>query len=140
LNGNRTYYLTRLHPPFLTSIGLAVYDHLPKNEETQLWLARVFRAAIKEYYTVWMSPPRLTDKGLSRFYGEQIGPAPEVEPGHFDAIYRPYAEERELDIRTFEEQCKAGKFTIPVQVGLAYLSPDLGVRLNSLIPPEWVFE
>lgn len=52
----------------------------------------------------------------------------------------PYAEERELDIRTFEEQYKAGKFTIPVQVGLAYLSPDLGVRLNSLIPPEWVFE
>jgi alpha,alpha-trehalase len=33
LNGNRTYYLTRSHPPFLTSIGLAVYDHLPKNEE-----------------------------------------------------------------------------------------------------------
>src|SRR5262245_3993432 len=39
LNGNRTYYLTRSHPPFLTSIGLAVYDHLPKNEEEQLWLA-----------------------------------------------------------------------------------------------------
>jgi alpha,alpha-trehalase len=113
LNGNRTYYLTRSQPPFLTSIGLAVYDHLPKNEETQLWLARVFRAAIKEYYTVWMSPPRLTDTGLSRFYGEGIGPAPEVEQGHFDAIYRPYAEERELDIRIFEEQYKAEKFTIP---------------------------
>ena len=55
-------------------------------------------------------------------------------------IYRSYAEERELDIRTFEEQYKAGKFTILVQVGLAYLSPDLGVRLNSLIPPEWIFE
>lgn len=113
LNGNRTYYLTRSHPPFLTSIGLAVYDHLPKNEETQLWLARVFRAAIKEYYAVWMSPPRLTDTGLSRFYGEGIGPAPEVEKGHFDAIYRSYAEERELDVRTFEDQYKAGNFTIP---------------------------
>jgi alpha,alpha-trehalase len=113
LNGNRTYYLTRSHPPFLTSIGLAVYDHLPKNEETQLWLARVFRAAIKEYYTVWTSPPRLTETGLSRFYGERIGPAPEVEAGHFDAIYRPYAEELGLDIRTFEDQYKAGQFTIP---------------------------
>jgi alpha,alpha-trehalase len=113
LNGNRTYYLTRSHPPFLTSIGLAVYHHLPKNEETQLWLARVFRAAIKEYYTVWMSPPRLTETGLSRFYGEEIGPAPEVEEGHYDAIYRPYAEERKLDIRTFEELYKAGQFTIP---------------------------
>jgi alpha,alpha-trehalase len=113
LNGNRTYYLTRSHPPFLTSLGLAVYDHLPKKEETQLWLARVLRAAIKEYYAVWMSPPRLTDTGLSRFYGERIGPAPEVEPGHFDAIYRPYAEGRGLDVRVFEEQYKAGNFTIP---------------------------
>ena len=113
LNGNRTYYLTRSHPPFLTSIGLAVYDHLPKNEETHLWLVRVLRAAIKEYCTVWMSPPRLTDTGLSRFYGEEIGPAPEVEQGHFDAIYRPYAEAHKLDIRTFEEQYKAGNFTIP---------------------------
>lgn len=113
LNGNRTYYLMRSHPPFLTSLGLAVYAHLPKNDEMQLWLARVFRAAIKEYYTVWMSPPRLTDTGLSRFYGEAIGPAPEVERGHFDAIYRPYAEARELDIRTFEEQYKAGKLMIP---------------------------
>lgn len=113
LNGNRSYYLTRSNPPFLTSIGLAVYDQLPKNQETQLWLARVFRAAIKEYYTVWMSPPRLTDTGLSRFYGEALGPAPEVEQGHFDAIYRPYAEKRDLDIRTFEQQYKAGTFTIP---------------------------
>ncbi len=113
LNGNRSYYLTRSNPPFLTSIGLAVYDQLPKNQETQLWLARVFRAAIKEYYTVWMSPPRLTDTGLSRFYGEALGPAPEVEQGHFDAIYRPYAEKRDLDIRTFEQQYKSGAFTIP---------------------------
>jgi alpha,alpha-trehalase len=113
LNGNRTYYLTRSHPPFLTSLALAVYDHLPKNEETQLWLARVFRAAIKEYYSVWMSPPRLTETGLSRFYGEGIGPPPEVEQGHFDAIYRPYAEQRTLNIRTFEEQYKAGTIRIP---------------------------
>jgi alpha,alpha-trehalase len=26
------------------------------------------------------------------------------------------------------------------QVGLGYLSPDLSVRLNNLIPPEWLFE
>lgn len=113
LNGNRTYYLTRSQPPFLTSMGLAVYEHLPKNEETQMWLARVFHAAIKEYYTVWMRKPRLTDTGLSRFYAEGLGPPPEVEAGHFDAIYRPYAEERRLDVRTFETLYKAGEFTIP---------------------------
>ena len=113
LNGNRTYYLTRSQPPFLTSMGLTVYEHLPKNDEAKTWLAGVFRAAIKEYYTVWMSKPRLTDTGLSRFYGEGLGPSPEVETGHFDAIYRPYAEERKLDARTFEEKYKAGEFEIP---------------------------
>ena len=106
LNGNRTYYLTRSQPPFLTSMGLAVYEHLPKNDKAQTWLARVFRAAIEEYYTVWMSNPHLTDTGLSRFYGEGLGPSPEVETGHFDAIYRPYAEERKLDVRTFEGNTK----------------------------------
>ena len=78
-----------------------------------MWLRRVFRAAIKEYYTVWMNKPRLTDTGLSRYYGEGFGPPPEVEKGHFDAIYRPYAEERKLDIRTFEQRYKAGEFEIP---------------------------
>lgn len=113
LNANRTYYLTRSQPPFLTSMGLAVYEHLPKNDEAKTWLARVFRAAIKEYSTVWMSKPRLTETGLSRFYGEGLGPPPEVEEGHFDAIYRPYADQHDLDVQTFEQKYKAGEFTIP---------------------------
>jgi alpha,alpha-trehalase len=113
LNGNRSYYLTRSQPPLLTSMGLAIYEHLPKNEETQVWLGRVMRAAIKDYYTVWMSPPRLTETGLSRYYGEGLGPPPEVEPGHYDAVYRPYAEARHLDLRTFEAQYKAGALSIP---------------------------
>jgi alpha,alpha-trehalase len=113
LNGNRTYYLTRSQPPFLTSMGLAVSEHLPPKDEARRWLARVFRAAIKEYYTVWMQKPRLTDTGLSRYYAEGIGPPPEVEKGHFDAIYRPYAEQRHLDVRTFEQQYKAGEFAVP---------------------------
>lgn len=112
LNGNRTYYLTRSHPPFLTSMGLAVYEHLPKNGEAKAWLARVFRAAIKEYATVWMTTPRLTDTGLSRYYGEGLGPPAEVEQGHYDAMYRPYAEERRLDVRTFERMYKSGTLTI----------------------------
>ncbi len=30
LNANRTYYLTRSQPPFLTSMALAVYERLPR--------------------------------------------------------------------------------------------------------------
>ena len=113
LNANRTYYLTRSQPPFLTSMALAVYEHLPKKTESTTWLKNVFRAAIKDYYTVWMSKPRLTETGLSRYYGSGLGPPPEVEEGHFDAIYKPYADQHRLDVRAFEEKYKAGQVRVP---------------------------
>jgi alpha,alpha-trehalase len=92
LNANRSYYLTRSEPPFLTSMALAVYRHLPDDTASVVWLRNVFRAAIKEYREVWIGEARLTKIGLSRYYGSGIGPPPEVEPGHCDAVYAPYAE------------------------------------------------
>ena len=113
LNANRTYYLTRSQPPFLTSMSLAVYHRLPKNTESKTWLRTVFRAAIKDYYTVWMSKPRLTEIGLSRYYGSGLGAPPEVEEGHFDAIYKPYADQHKSDVRASEEKYKAGELKVP---------------------------
>jgi alpha,alpha-trehalase len=112
LNANRSYYLTRSQPPFLTSMALAVYKRLPKSLETKGWLQTAFRAAIKEHYTVWMNENHLTKTGLSRYYGSGIGPPPEVEEGHFDAIYKPYADKHGMDVRTFEKKHKAGKTRI----------------------------
>jgi alpha,alpha-trehalase len=106
LNANRTYYLTRSQPPFLTSMALAVYQNLPKNDATKSWLRHVFQTAIVEYYTVWMGKDRLTPTGLSRYYGTGTGPPPEVEEGHFEAIYKPHADQHALDVRTFEEKYK----------------------------------
>ena len=112
LNANRTYYLTRSQPPFLTSMTLAVYGRLPKNTETKTWLKNALRAAIADYDTVWMSKPRLTETGLSRYYGSGLGPPPEVEEGHFDAIYKPYADQNKLDVGAFEEKYKAGELRV----------------------------
>ncbi len=113
LNANRTYFLTRSQPPFLTSMATAVYRRLPRDQESKAWLQEVLEAAIKEYHEVWMSPDRLTVTGLSRYFGSGLGPPPEVEPGHFDAVYRPYAAERGLDVRSFERSYKAGEITEP---------------------------
>ena len=113
LNANRTYYLTRSQPPFLSSLAAAVYRRLPKDQESKAWLREVFAAAIKEYHEVWMHPDRLTVTGLSRYFGNGLGPPPEVEPGHFDAVYRPYAANRGLDVRSFEQSYKAGEITEP---------------------------
>lgn len=103
LNANRSYYLTRSQPPFLTDMILQVYRRLPDKQPG--WLRESFCAAIKEYYSVWMSPPRfVSDVGLSRFHGEGIGMPPETESSHFDAVLLPYAEKHGLSISEFSKK------------------------------------
>jgi len=87
LNANRTYYLTRSQPPFLTSMALAVYERLPKGGESTLWLRGAIEAAILEYEHVWTAPEHMTDVGLSRYSDSGFGPPPEVEEGRFDSIF-----------------------------------------------------
>jgi alpha,alpha-trehalase len=74
LNANRTYYLTRSQPPFLTDMINRVYNVLPKNEGNARWLIKSFKAAMKEYHLVWMSTKRFVPEiGLSRFHPDGIG-------------------------------------------------------------------
>ncbi|KAG0170044.1 alpha,alpha-trehalase nth1 [Apophysomyces sp. BC1034] len=99
LNANRSYYLCRSQPPFLTDMALRVYEHLQnqtqkgeEDEKNTRWLRGVIQAAIKEYHTVWMCEPRLDVKtGLSRFRPEGLGIPPETEASHFDHVITPYA-------------------------------------------------
>lgn len=113
LNANRTYYLTRSQPPFLTSMALAVFDNLPKNEDSKTWLKTALLAAIKEYQTVWMDNNHTTPIGLNRYYGSGLGVPPEVEPGHFDAIFTPWAEKDNLPLEEFIRQYKRRKIECP---------------------------
>lgn len=112
LNANRTYYFTRSQPPFFTSMIRTVYAKLPKNNETKQWLQKAIGAAIKEYLNVWLSPERLTPTSLSRYFDTGKGPPPEVEPGHFDVIFKPYAEKHKMDVKEFEEAYRLGKFHV----------------------------
>ena len=74
LNANRTYYLTRSQPPFLTEMLLGVY----RQTRDRSWLAESVEAAIT-YYRYWASAPHLTRQtGLSRYFDLGDGPAPEV--------------------------------------------------------------
>lgn len=113
LNANRTYYLTRSQPPFLTSMIRAVYSELPRNEKSKAWLRATLSAAIQEYETVWMGPDRLTKTGLSRYAGWSIGVSPEVEPGHFDSAFAPFAEKRGITVAKYSELYKLGKIREP---------------------------
>jgi alpha,alpha-trehalase len=74
LNANRTYYLTRSQPPFLTQTLLAVYKLHPDRN----WLKNAVEA-IEKYYRFWTVEPHLTpETGLSRYFDLGEGPAPEV--------------------------------------------------------------
>jgi alpha,alpha-trehalase len=81
LNANRTYYLTRSQPPFLTRMLLGVYERTREGD----WL-RSARRAVDRYYQFWTTEPHLVDStGLSRYYDLGNGPAPEVESDERDA-------------------------------------------------------
>ena len=78
LNANRTYYLTRSQPPFLTSMIMEVYNaEKTAGQEDKTWLARAYGFAARDYET-WMRDPHLAgSNGLSRYYDFGTGPAPE---------------------------------------------------------------
>ena len=81
LNANRTYYLTRSQPPFLTQMVLGVYQRTKDRQ----WLAGAM-PAIESYYHFWTSDPHLTaSTGLSRYYDLGEGPAPESVSAERDA-------------------------------------------------------
>ena len=113
LNANRTYYLSRSHPPFLTSMALACFGRLPRTAESKAWLARVLEAAIAEYRTVWTGEERLTGTGLSRYFDTGSGIPPEVEPGHFDRVLDRHARRFGLSLVEFALAYGSGDLRVP---------------------------
>lgn len=63
-NGNRTWYLSRSQPPFLSQMVDAVF----KASSDTLWLSQAYPILEREY-NFWMSE-RITDCGLNRYSGD----------------------------------------------------------------------
>jgi alpha,alpha-trehalase len=112
LNANRSYFLTRSQPPFLTAMGWAVYEHL-EGQDRDAWFAEVIRTAIREYETVWTRPPKLTETGLSRYYASGIGMPPETEVEHFDGHLKPYAEAAGMDMAQYRKAIRWREVVVP---------------------------
>jgi alpha,alpha-trehalase len=85
LNANRTYYLTRSQPPFLTSMIRAVIENPASfpatpagRTQARLWLQHAYTLAEKDY-TTWARPEhKAGSTGLTRYYDYGIGPVPEM--------------------------------------------------------------
>ena len=82
LNANRTYYLTRSQPPFLSRmIGdvLAAPGAFKNDAERDAWLTRAYPLAVANY-RIWTRPEhRAGDTGLARYFDLGAGPVPEMQ-------------------------------------------------------------
>ena len=83
LNANRTYYLTRSQPPFVSSMFVDVYRAVqkqegPKDPNARAWLERAYSDLEKDY-EMWTREPHLAGQtGLSRYYDFGDGPPQEA--------------------------------------------------------------
>ncbi|MGA8273011.1 MAG: trehalase family glycosidase [Candidatus Sulfotelmatobacter sp.] len=90
LNANRTYYLTRSQPPFLSSMFVDVYETLQRNGQADpVWLAKAY-ADLEKDYEMWNRSPHLADDiALSRYYDFGEGPPQEAvqdETGYYRKV------------------------------------------------------
>jgi alpha,alpha-trehalase len=98
LNANRTYFLSRSQPPFLTQMILGVY----RQTKDKMWLRRTL-PKLEKYYRFWIEPPHLTAAtGLARYYDRGVGPAPEVIADERDEQGRTHYERVKEYYRTHE--------------------------------------
>jgi alpha,alpha-trehalase len=80
LNANRTYYLTRSQPPFVSSAFVDVYQAMldAKQNPDKAWLDRAY-ADISKDYEMWTHEPHLAaETGLSRYFDFGEGPPAEA--------------------------------------------------------------
>lgn len=98
LNANRTYYLSRSHPPVLS---MMVKAQFAVSQDLDWLLAAI--PLIEKFYYFWRVPPHLNQStGLSRYYDLGDGPAPEVEFSEKDSEGRTHYERVRDFLRTAE--------------------------------------
>ena len=93
LNANRTYYLTRSQPPFLSSMIRAVWEaevQAGDRKGADAWLDRAYGFAQRDH-AFWMRPEmRAGDTGLQRYWDYGSGPVPEMgdDPTYYRTVIR----------------------------------------------------
>ena len=114
LNANRSYYLGRAQPPFLTHLAWKVYTATKDEPGSQELFRLAILAAMKEYYAYWMTTPRYDEvTGLSRYRPIGFGIPPEVESTAFDHLLEPRAISHNMTITEFAKAYTNGEFDEP---------------------------
>jgi len=126
LNANRTYFLSRSQPPFLTSMIIAVYDaQKAVGHADRAWLARAYGFASRDH-DMWTREPHLAGStGLSRYFDHGEGPVAEGlqdESGYYRTVTsyflrHPESAAGELtEVQPNEDKPSAAGFTFALQL------------------------
>ena len=92
LNANRTYYLSRSQPPFLTAMMAAILNDpagFPNAQARRDWLAGAYPLAVRNYGIWTREEHRAGETGLSRY--EDLGSGPVLEAkdaGFYQGVIR----------------------------------------------------
>jgi len=89
LNANRTYYLTRSQPPFLSSEIRDVWaaeQAAGRRDDARAWLERGYRYAVRDHALWTREAHRAGNTGLARYY--DYGEGPVAEMADDDAYYQ----------------------------------------------------
>jgi len=129
LNANRSYYLTRSQPPFLSSMIIAVYEaETARGHEDLKWLATAYHYADRDY-EMWRQTPHLAGKtGLSRYYDFGEGPVPEGlhdETGYYHDVLA-YSVKR----------TRQSQYLVEAETADALKYPEYSLRLCADDSPE----
>jgi alpha,alpha-trehalase len=122
LNANRTYYLTRSQPPFLSSMIIAVHEaEKARGHEDLTWLAKAYHYANRDY-EMWLWAPHLAGAtGLSRYYDFGEGPVPEGlhdETGYYHDV-----------LAYFVKQMRQSPYLVEAETAEALKHPEYSLRL-----------
>lgn len=86
LNANRSYYLSRSQPPFLSGMMVAVLNDpasFPSAEAKRAWLEKAYPLAIRNH-DIWTRPEHQAgNTGLARYYDFGSGPVLEAQDSEF---------------------------------------------------------
>jgi len=124
LNANRTYYLTRSQPPFLSSMFVDVYNAMPRDKPDFAWLERAYKDLSKDY-EMWTHEPHLAgNTRLSRYYDFGDGPPAEAVQDE-TGFYRKASE------YFFLHPAEADSFIVPANADrTAAITPSAGASYS----------
>ncbi len=86
LNANRTYYLSRSQPPFLSAMMSAVLDapsSFQDKASPQAWLAQAYPLAVRNHDIWTRTEHRAGDTGLARYFDLGTGPVLEARDADY---------------------------------------------------------